>query len=119
MSRLRSAVRAVREPPLQVSFCRRPKSSASIIGATCAFDAKIYKIVDGIFNVSSCGGVNKKNFKLFYFCSALPSLLVENSLKIVNRNAIAFVYYLSKGDIRYAIYENIRLIFMPYLFSRT
>jgi hypothetical protein len=62
---------------LLAAFGRRPKSSASIIGATCAFDAKIYKIVDGNFNVSSCGKWNKKIFKLFYFCFQLPSLLVE------------------------------------------
>jgi hypothetical protein len=57
------------------------KSSASIIGATCGFDAKIYKIVGGIFNVSACGTGDKKLFKNSDFCSALPSLLVENSVK--------------------------------------
>ena len=59
----------------------RLKSSASIIERTCAFDAKIYKIVDGIVNVSACGGWNNKIFKLFYFCFQLPSLLVENKHK--------------------------------------
>ena len=59
-----------------------------IIGATCAFDAKIYKNVDGIFDVSACEEGNKKNFKLFYFCFQLPSLLVENipNLKLKAQN---------------------------------
>ncbi|MGB2864353.1 MAG: hypothetical protein WBC05_13570 [Sedimentisphaerales bacterium] len=47
------------------------------------FDAKIYKNVGGIIAVSACGGGNKKKFKNSDFCSALPSLLVENSAKIV------------------------------------
>jgi hypothetical protein len=58
------------------------KGSPPIIGRTCGFDAKIYKNVGGIFAVSACCGRNKKIFKLFYFCSALPSLLVENFAKI-------------------------------------
>jgi hypothetical protein len=49
------------------------------------FDAKIYKNVGGIFDVSACWEGNKKIFKLFYFCPALPSLLVGNLAKIVNR----------------------------------
>ena len=53
---------------------------APIIGRVCAFDAKIYKNVDVIFNVSACEEGNKKFFNLFYFCSALPSLLIEKSL---------------------------------------
>jgi hypothetical protein len=53
------------------------KKAAPIIGATCAFDAKIYKNVGGIFDVTSCRVWNKKNFKIFDFCSALPSLLVD------------------------------------------
>jgi hypothetical protein len=48
------------------------------------FDAKIYKNVDGYFDVSACEKGNKKIFKLFYFCSALPSLLVENQQIIIN-----------------------------------
>ena len=48
-----------------------------IIGAICAFDAKIYKNVGGIFAVSACGEWNKRIFNLFYFCLALPSLLVD------------------------------------------
>jgi len=54
------------------------KSSASIIGATCAFDAKIYKIVGGVFDVNACRGRGKKIFKNSDFCFQLPSLLVEN-----------------------------------------
>jgi len=50
---------------------------APIIGATCGFDARIYKIVGGIFAVSACGEGNKKNFKNSVFCLALPPLLVE------------------------------------------
>jgi hypothetical protein len=44
------------------------------------FDAKIYKNVDGIFNVSSCGEWNKKNFENSDFYFQLPSLLVETML---------------------------------------
>ena len=40
---------------LLTAFRRGQKKQPPIIGATCAFDAKIYKNVDGIFNVSSCG----------------------------------------------------------------
>jgi hypothetical protein len=40
------------------------------------FDAKIYKIVGGGFDVSACGEGNKKNFKNCDFCFQLPSLLV-------------------------------------------
>jgi len=54
------------------------KSSAPIIGATCAFDAKIYKIVGGVFDVSSGRTGNKKNFQISDFCFQLPSHLVEN-----------------------------------------
>jgi hypothetical protein len=70
------------------------KKQPPIIGATCAFDAKIYKNVDEIFAVSACWEGDNKIFKLFYFCLALPSLLIEtmysrsrrlpgNSVKIV------------------------------------
>jgi hypothetical protein len=61
------------------AFCRRPKSSASIIGATCVFGTKIYKSVDTTFAVSACCGGNKKIFKLLYFCFRVPSLLAGNS----------------------------------------
>jgi len=76
------ALGAVREPPLQ--SCReRKKAAPPIIGRVCAFDAKIYKNVDEIFDVSACEEGNKKIFKLFYFCSALPSLLVDFLEKIL------------------------------------
>jgi hypothetical protein len=54
------------------------KNSPPIIGATCAFDAKIYKIVDGFFDVSPCVVWNKKFFQFSDFSFQLPSLLVEN-----------------------------------------
>jgi len=54
------------------------KGAPPIIGRTCAFDAKIYKNVDGILAVSLCVVWNKKIFKLFYFYFQLPALLVEN-----------------------------------------
>jgi hypothetical protein len=57
------------------------KQTPSIIGATCAFDAKIYKIVDGIFAASLCYTSNKKNFQISDFCFQLPSLLVDFSWK--------------------------------------
>jgi len=41
------------------------------------FDAKIYKIVGGIFDVSVCVVWNKKFFNFFDFYSQLPSFLVE------------------------------------------
>ena len=50
--------------------------SPPTIERTCGFDAKIYKIVDGFFDVTYCWIGNKKNFRIFDFCSALPSLLV-------------------------------------------
>jgi hypothetical protein len=50
---------------------------APIIERTCAFDAKIYKIVGGFFAVSACMSRAKKIFQISDFCSALPSLLVE------------------------------------------
>jgi hypothetical protein len=54
------------------------KSCASTIGATCAFDAKIYKNVGGVFDVSSGWTGNKKNFQISSFCFQLPAHLVEN-----------------------------------------
>jgi hypothetical protein len=62
-------------------FGRAAKHAPPIIGATCGFDAKIYKIVGGIFAVSACGEGNKKNFKKSDFCFQLPSLLVEKLAK--------------------------------------
>jgi len=52
---------------------------ASTIGPTCAFDAKIYKNVGCIFNVSALLILSKKNFNFFHFCSALSSVLVDFS----------------------------------------
>ena len=66
-----------------LSFCRGQKRRAPIIGATCAFDAKIYKIVDGIFDVSAFVIWNKKIFKLFYFWFQLPSFLIDLLEKIL------------------------------------
>jgi len=59
------------------------KGAPPIIGRTCAFDAKIYKNVDGYFAVSLCVVWNKKIFKLFYFYFQLPSLLVDFLDKIL------------------------------------
>jgi hypothetical protein len=53
------------------------KGAPPIIEPTCAFDAKIYKNVDGIFDVSPCVVWNKKNLQISDFCFQLPSLLVE------------------------------------------
>ncbi len=47
---------------LLAAFRRRPKAAPPIIERTCAFDAKIYKIVDAVFDVSACCGGNKKIF---------------------------------------------------------
>jgi hypothetical protein len=66
--------------PFSLPFGRGLKDAPSIIGATCAFDAKIYKIVDGIFAVSACLNWDKKKFQISDFCSALSSLLVETML---------------------------------------
>jgi hypothetical protein len=54
------------------------KNSPPIIGATCAIDAKIYKIVDSRFAVSLCVVWNKKFFQISDFSFQLPSLLVKN-----------------------------------------
>jgi len=59
------------------------KRRASIIGATCAFDAKIYKIVDTIIAVSSYVVWNKKFFDFLDFSFQLPSLLVDFLEKIL------------------------------------
>ena len=42
-------------------------SFPSIIGATCAFDAKFYKIVDAVFNVSALLILSKKFLTFFIF----------------------------------------------------
>jgi len=58
---------------------RRPP----IIGATCAFDAKIYKNVDAIFDVSLYMTWNKKNFQFSDFCFQLQADLVDFLEKIL------------------------------------
>jgi len=64
-------------------FCRRQKKPPPIIGATCRFDVKIYKIVDGVFDVSLCFTRNKKNLKNFDFCFQLPPDLIDFLEKIL------------------------------------
>ncbi len=54
------------------------KAAPPTIERTCAFDAKIYKIVDSVFAVSLCPKSNKKFFQISDFSFQLPSLLVEN-----------------------------------------
>ena len=56
----------------------------STIERICAFDTKKYKNIDSIFAVSAFEEKNKKIFQISYFCSALPSFLVDDSAKIVN-----------------------------------
>jgi len=53
------------------------KNKPPIIGATCAFDAKIYKNAGGVYAVSVLSTGNKKNYQISDFSSQLPSLLVE------------------------------------------
>jgi hypothetical protein len=65
--------------PYRLLFAEGKKRQPPIIGRTCAFDAKIYKIVDGIFGLSACGEGNKKNFKNCDFCFQLPALLIDFS----------------------------------------
>jgi hypothetical protein len=60
------------------AFSAGAEKARPIIGRTCTFDAKIYKIVDGIFAVSACAARNKKIFQISDSCFQLPSLLVEN-----------------------------------------
>jgi len=59
-------------------FTGGQKKPPPIIGATCAFDAKIYKNVGGVFDVSSGRTGNKKNLQISDFCFQLPAHLVEN-----------------------------------------
>jgi len=59
------------------------KGAPPIIGRTCAFDAKIYKNVDSIFDVSLCMVRNKKKFQISDFSSQLPTLLVDFLDKIL------------------------------------
>jgi hypothetical protein len=65
-------------------FCLLPfafyfaERRASTIGATCMFDTKKYKNEGRILAVSHYVVWNKRFFQISDFCSALPSLLVEN-----------------------------------------
>jgi hypothetical protein len=59
------------------------KSAPPIIERTCAFDAKIYKNVDGFFDVSACGGGNKKKFKFPIFVFNYHRFWSKNAVKIV------------------------------------
>jgi len=87
------------------SFRRRQKSSASIIGATCAFDAKIYKNIGGIFDVSACGEGNKKLFQFFNFSFQLPSLLVEIVPLIYDKDTLDFNNQDEKGLARHVFFQ--------------
>ena len=69
--------------PFYLPFGRRPKRRPPIIERTCAFDAKIYKIVDAFLAVSPCVAWSKNLFKLFYFYFQLPTLLVDFLDKIL------------------------------------
>jgi hypothetical protein len=66
-------------------FCFLPeaKKQPPIIGATCAFDAKIYENADGFLDVSAYCGRNKKFFQISDFSFQLPSLLVDFLEKIL------------------------------------
>jgi hypothetical protein len=66
--------------PFTFLLAFRPEAErrAPIIGPTCAFELKYYKNTCHIFAISTYWEKNKKSFDFFYFCSALPSLLVEN-----------------------------------------
>jgi len=59
-------------------FLPGAKKPPPIIGAICRFDAKIYKNVGGVFDVSSGRTGNKKNFQISDFCFQLPAHLIEN-----------------------------------------
>ena len=59
-------------------FAGGEKTSASIIRATCMFDAKIYKIVDACFELTPCTVGNKNFFKIFVLGRELYAVLFEN-----------------------------------------
>ena len=61
----------------KVHFSPEAKSSASIIGPTCAFDVKKHKIVGRVFNVSALLILSKKNINFFHFCFQLQAVLVD------------------------------------------
>ena len=49
------------------------------------FDAKIYKIVDGVFDVSLCLAGDKKFFQISDFCFQLQADLIDFLEKILPR----------------------------------
>jgi peptidoglycan hydrolase CwlO-like protein len=55
------------------------KTKPPIIGAACAFGAKIYKIVDRVFAVSNLLIRDKNFFHFLHFCFQLSALLVDFS----------------------------------------
>jgi len=59
------------------------KKAPPIIGATCGFDAKIYKIVDSFFSVSPCLTRDKNFFQISDFCFQLQADLVDLLDKIL------------------------------------
>jgi len=82
-------------------FLSGAKKASPIIERICAFDAKIYKIVDSIFGVSRCVVWNKKIFKLFYFCFQLQAVLVdflEKILPILTRKTPYLTFILSRDE---------------------
>ena len=62
-------------------FGRGPKRCAPIIGATCVFHAKIYKIVGSRFAVSPSLASNKNFFQFSAFGSEVSAYLVDFSRK--------------------------------------
>jgi len=81
------------------------KQRLYIIGATCAFDAKIYKNIGGIFDVSACGEGNKKLFQFFNFSFQLPSLLVEIVPLIYDKDTLDFNNQDEKGLARHVFFQ--------------
>ena len=65
--------------PFYLPFGPEAEKAPPIIGATCAFDAKIYKNIDGVFAVSLYIAGNKKIIRISDFYFQLPTVLVENS----------------------------------------
>jgi hypothetical protein len=51
---------------------------ASIIRATCTFDAKIGGFKKGVGCLSAYIEMNKKIIENFYFCSQVSAYLIEN-----------------------------------------
>ena len=66
-------------PPKDGGFRRRRKSSASIIRATCTFDAKKVLEYRFVILVTRCQQGSYKLFENFYFCSEVSAFLIENT----------------------------------------